>query len=90
MLARNWRCREGELDLIATKGPTLVVCEVKTRSGGRFGAPFEAVTRQKQLRLRRLATRWLTTTEPRVHPREIRFDVASVCGRELEIIEAAF
>ncbi len=67
-----------------------MVCEVKTRSGDRFGAPAEAVTRQKQLRIRRLATRWLMTTEPRVHPREIRFDVASVRGGDVEIIEAAF
>jgi len=90
VVARNWRCREGELDLIARKGPTLAVCEVKTRRGGQFGAPFEAVTRQKQLRIRRLTTRWLTTTEPRVHPREIRFDVASVYGTEVDVIEAAF
>lgn len=90
MVARNWRCREGELDLIARKGPTLIVCEVKTRSGSRFGAPFEAVTRQKQLRIRRLTARWLATAEPRVHPREIRFDVASVRGTEVEVIEGAF
>jgi putative endonuclease len=90
VLARNWRCREGEIDLIARKGPTLVVCEVKTRTGSRFGAPFEAVTRQKQLRIRRLTTRWLAGTEQRVRPREIRFDVASVRGTEVEIIEGAF
>jgi putative endonuclease len=66
------------------------VCEVKTRSGSRFGEPFEAVTRQKQLRIRRLTTRWLQGAEPRVSARQIRFDVASVRGTEVHVIESAF
>ena len=90
LLARNWRVREGELDLIAHKGPTLVVCEVKTRAGAKFGAPFEAVTRDKQRRIRRLTALWLAGTGSRVHPRQIRFDVASVRGNQVELIEDAF
>jgi putative endonuclease len=90
VLARNWRCRDGELDLIVRKGPTLVVCEVKSRKSERFGAPVEAVTRQKQLRIRRLTARWLAGAVPRVHPRTIRFDVASVRGTEVEILEGVF
>jgi putative endonuclease len=90
VVARNWRCREGELDLIARKGPTLVVCEVKTRTGDRFGAPFEAVTRAKQLRIRRLTARWLAAASPPVRAPEIRFDVASVRGAAVEVIEGAF
>jgi putative endonuclease len=89
-LARNWRCRDGELDLIARKGPVLVVCEVKTRTGTRFGAPFEAVTRDKQRRIRRLTARWLADGQTRVRPRHVRFDVASVRGADVEVIEDAF
>ncbi len=59
VLGRNWRCREGEIDIIALDGRTLVICEVKTRSGVRFGTPLEAVTRPKARRLRRLAIAWV-------------------------------
>jgi putative endonuclease len=58
VLSRNWRCREGELDLVATDGHQLVVCEVKTRSGTDYGGPAEAVTDRKAHRIRRLARRW--------------------------------
>jgi putative endonuclease len=60
VLARNWRCREGELDVVARDGPTLVFVEVKTRSRLGFGAPAEAVDRAKSARIRQLALRWLT------------------------------
>jgi putative endonuclease len=56
---RNWRCTQGEIDIVAIDGRTLVICEVKTRSGLRFGTPIEAVTRPKALRLRRLAVLWV-------------------------------
>jgi putative endonuclease len=59
ILQRNWRCREGELDIVARDGDVLVFCEVKARSGGGFGAPVEAVTAAKARRLRLLAARWL-------------------------------
>lgn len=59
VLARNWRCAEGELDIVALDGDTVVVCEVKTRSGFGFGSGLEAVTRAKAARLRRLSLRWL-------------------------------
>jgi putative endonuclease len=58
ILDRNWRCPEGELDLVARDGEQLVICEVKTRSTLRFGTPVEAVTAAKAARLRRLALRW--------------------------------
>ncbi len=85
---RNWRCRQGELDLVARRGGTVVFCEVKTRSSTAFGAPVEAVTRTKQARLRVLAARWLEDSA--VSVREIRFDVASVLDGELEVLEGAF
>jgi putative endonuclease len=59
ILDRNWRCAEGELDIVAAERRVLVVCEVKTRSSDRYGSPLDAITRAKQSRLRRLAIRWL-------------------------------
>ncbi|HEY6424760.1 MAG TPA: YraN family protein [Pseudonocardiaceae bacterium] len=76
LLSRNWRCREGELDLVATDGERLVVCEVKTRSGTGYGEPSEAVRPAKAARIRRVTAAWL-----RVHKVgwcEIRFDVLAV------------
>ena len=90
VVARNWRCREGELDLIVRNGRTYVFCEVKTRTSTVFGAPVEAVTRDKQMRIRRLAARWLEDGAPGP-AKDIRFDVASVLGpREVEVVEGAF
>ena len=85
---RNWRCRQGELDLVARRGRVVVFCEVKTRSSTAFGAPVEAVTRSKQARLRVLAARWLEDSD--LVAREIRFDVASVLDGQLEVLEGAF
>jgi putative endonuclease len=89
VVARNWRCRDGELDLILRQGRTFVFCEVKTRTTVAYGTPAEAVTAQKRARIRRLAARWLAEDAP-VRPREIRFDVAAILGGEIEIIEGAF
>ena len=89
VVARNWCCREGELDLVVRQGRCYVFCEVKTRTSDAFGLPAEAVTRDKQLRLRRLAARWLEDDAP-VRAREIRFDVAAVLGDEIEVLEGAF
>jgi putative endonuclease len=89
---RNWSCREGELDLVVCRGATLVFFEVKARSGRSYGEPFEAVTKAKQTRIRRLAARWLRERSGRLisRPRDIRFDVASVLGPHVEILEDAF
>jgi putative endonuclease len=88
VLARNWRCREGELDLIVCHGRLVVFCEVKTRTSTAFGTPAEAVTHDKRRRIRHLAARWLDDAPWR--PREIRFDVASVMGNRIEVLEGAF
>jgi putative endonuclease len=88
LVARNWRCRTGELDLIVRRGPLFVFCEVKSRRTTAFGAPQEAVTRDKRQRIRHLAARWIE--DSRVRPVEIRFDVAAVLDDELEVIEGAF
>jgi putative endonuclease len=89
IVARNWRCRDGEIDLIARRGRTYVFCEVKTRSSLAFGTPAEAVTRLKQARIRRLAARWLTE-DPARRSGRIRFDVVSVLGDQLDVLEGAF
>lgn len=90
VVARNWRCRDGELDLIVAWGRRVVVCEVKTRSSLAFGHPAEAVTATKQRRIRGLASRWLAEGEVPFRPSEIRFDVAAVLPHEVSVIEAAF
>jgi putative endonuclease len=79
ILDRNWRCAEGEIDIVAADGRALVVCEVKTRSGLGFGDPAEAVDRVKAARLRRLALRWMAAHE--TGWRELRFDVVTVLRR---------
>ncbi len=90
VIARNWRCPAGELDLVVRDGATLVFCEVKTRSSAAFGAPVEAVTAAKQARLRRLAGCWLECAPRPTRTSEIRFDVASVLAGQIEVIEGAF
>lgn len=79
VLERNWRCRFGELDLIAQDGRVLVVCEVKTRSSTAYGDPAEAVIGMKAVRLRRLAERW--RAEHRGSWSELRIDVVCVLRR---------
>ena len=80
IVARNWRCALGEIDLVAERRGTLVLCEVKTRSGGAFGGPFEAVTASKRRRLRALAAAFLEASrgESGGGWLDVRFDVASV------------
>jgi putative endonuclease len=92
VVARNWRCAEGELDLVVGRPGELVFCEVKTRASDRFGVPAEAVTVAKRRRLRTLAARFLAD-----HPldagttaRSVRFDVVAVRGSTVDVIEAAF
>lgn len=73
---RNWRCRQGEIDLVALDGDDLVVVEVKTRRTLRLGHPAEAVTPRKLARLRVLAGQWLT--EHDIHAAGLRLDVIAV------------
>lgn len=83
ILERNWRCARGEIDIIAREAATLVVCEVKTRTSERFGAPFEAVTRHKLRRLRRLAILWLQTQARTEHMgTPLRIDIVSILRPE--------
>ena len=92
VIARNWRVRGGEIDLVARNGDTLVFCEVKTRRSAEFGLPFEAVTPRKQARIRALATQFLSQHDGSAA--NLRFDVASVRpsahGWVVDVIESAF
>lgn len=76
VVARNWRCPLGELDVVADEDGQLVFCEVKTRRSTRFGTPLEAVHEQKARRLRRLAWAWLE--EHGRHGEPFRIDVLGV------------
>ncbi len=87
ILDRNWRIKEGEIDLVAiSENGVVVFIEVKTRTSITFGHPLEAITRDKAYRLQRLALAWLT-----VHHRwgfEYRIDAAAVLiskGEKFEI-----
>lgn len=91
-VSRNYRCREGEIDLIAARGSLVVFCEVKTRSTDYFGLPAEAVNHRKRTKIRAVAAHWLAHQRPgRV---ELRFDVVSVIvgpqGPEITHIPNAF
>jgi len=92
ILERNWRRREGEVDLIARQGRTVAFCEVKTRTSDAFGTGAESVLDAKQRRIRRLASRWLAELTPasgrtRV---DLRFDVVCITAGEVDVIEDAF
>ena len=76
MLERNWRCRQGEIDLVARDGNTLVIAEVKTRSSLDYGHPFEAVSAAKLARLCLLAAAW--TREHAAGHASWRVDAVSV------------
>ena len=92
IVARNWRCRFGELDLVVERAGLFAFCEVKTRRGNRFGGGYEAVTALKRRKLRQLAEIFIGT----VHGQHdnVRFDVASVhlgaSGASVELFEDAF
>lgn len=89
ILEQNYRCRQGEIDLIAQEGRTLVFVEVKYRKTAAMGDPAEAVTALKQSRIRNAAGYYLYS---RRHGEDTpcRFDVVSILGQELRWIQDAF
>lgn len=92
LVARNWRCPIGELDLVVHRRGLLVFCEVKTRAGVALGGGFDAVTPRKRSKLRRLAEAFLIRECPPYT--RLRLDVASVSIRDdrvgVELFEDAF
>ena len=94
VVARNWSCRAGELDIVARRGRLVVFCEVKARTSGAFGLPVEAVGALKQARVRRLAALWFADQASGrrlgAGGGPVRFDVASILSGRVEVVEAAF
>ncbi len=88
ILQYNYRCRQGEIDLIARDHEYLVFCEVKFRTGEQIGDPAEAVNRKKQERISRSALVYLAQHGLADVP--CRFDVISICGKEIRHIPNAF
>ncbi len=92
LLARNWRCELGELDLVLRRRDLIVVCEVKARSGASFGGGYESVTWSKRRKVRNLAEAFIERNGLR--RARVRFDVASVwLGRgapDVEVFQDAF
>ncbi len=87
IVARNWRWRGGEVDIIARDGGTLVFVEVKARSSPRFGLPAEAVGRRKRGKLIAAAKAFLGRDAGRI---PIRFDVVAVLGERITHLRGAF
>lgn len=83
IVARNWRLKMGELDLVATRGQTLVFVEVKSRSRSDFAAPELSVDFRKQQKLRRLAEGYIAFRRPVFV--DCRFDVLAVDGATMEV-----
>lgn len=77
---RNWRCDQGEVDIVALDDGCVVMCEVKTRRGVGYGEPVEAVVPRKVARLRRLTGAWLAA-HPEHRGRPVRIDVVGVLVR---------
>ncbi|SHG08815.1 YraN family protein [Streptoalloteichus hindustanus] len=76
VLSRNWRCPQGELDIVATDGDRVVICEVKTRAGPGWGKPVEVLTEAQRRRIRHATMAWLSTF--RVPWCDLRFDLVGV------------
>jgi putative endonuclease len=93
ILARRYRTRVGEIDIVARDGATLVFIEVKTRTSERFGRPADAVTGWKQRRIVLMAQHFLSRR--RLHGRACRFDVVTVMCRPgampvVDVVKDAF
>lgn len=84
VLARNWRCPLGEIDVIALDGDDIVSVEVKTRRSLGFGHPFEAITGDKMSRLRRLAVSWAAEHPELARGRRLRIDAIAITGADPE------
>ncbi len=93
VLARNYRQRFGEIDIVAEERGVLVFIEVKTRKNERYGNPFEAVDTRKQQKLSKMAQHYISYNK--MEDSDARFDVVAVrlnqdCHPEVELIRDAF
>lgn len=78
IIARNYRCSAGELDLVMRDHNTLVFVEVRTQSGPMFGDPLESVTFRKQRQIIKAASHYLTRNRL-TQQQPVRFDVIGIC-----------
>lgn len=93
IVTTNYRCRMGEIDIIAEEAGTLVFVEVKCRTGNVFGEPYEAVTRNKMAQMSKVALEYLSRNN--MHGKSARFDVVSLKlfeaqAPQFELIRNAF
>ena len=86
LVGRNVRAGGYELDLIVRRGRRLVFCEVKEKTGARYGDPLDMVDREKRRRIRHAADAWLARRRW-TDGLSIRFEVAAVRGREIRRVE---
>lgn len=84
VVAQNWRCPDGEIDLLAIDGSDLVVVEVKTRRTRDYGDPFDAVDARKRARLWRLGAAWQCAHAPSAGRRRLRLDAIGIVGDDVE------
>lgn len=90
LVARNWRCKAGELDLVMRDADTVVVAEVRVRRRDDYGTALETVDHRKQARLVR-ATRLLLARRPELAEHPLRFDVVALDGAGgIEWVREAF
>lgn len=89
ILEQNYRCKKGEIDLIARDGQYLAFVEVKYRSTKEIGLPEEAVDRRKQRQISRVAAWYLTEKELDIYT-PCRFDVVAIEGEEMRLYRDAF
>jgi putative endonuclease len=89
LLARNWRCKLGELDLVMQDGDTVAVVEVRSRARADRGSAAETIDARKQARLVRATRVWLAR-RPDLAERPLRFDVVTLDGGALEWRREAF
>lgn len=80
VLDRNWRCAQGEIDIVAVHGDDLAIVEVKTRRSTAFGHPFEAIDERKRRRLWRLALAWIESHALQARGLTVRIDGIGIVG----------
>ena len=87
ILLQNYKAKMGEIDIIAMDGDVLVFVEVKQRASSDFGAPREAVTKEKMRKIKNTAQLYIMKTK---HSGNVRFDVVEVLGKDINHIKNAF
>ena len=85
ILDRNWRCSQGEIDIVARSGPFLSIVEVKTRRSAAFGHPFEAVDARKRRRLWQLAHAWAEAHPEQSRGTTVRLEAIGIIGADPDV-----